>query len=38
VNEILALWDALPERRKAAIVAMAVWLLFGVWLELKRDE
>jgi len=35
VNEIVALWDGLPERHKADLVALAIWLIFGLWLEKK---
>jgi hypothetical protein len=35
MNEILALWEGLPERHKADLVALAIWLIFGLWLYRK---
>lgn len=38
VNEIVALWDSLPERKKAALFALILWLIYGLLTRVWEDE
>lgn len=38
VNEIVALWDSLPERKKAGVFALILWLIFGLITRVWEDE
>lgn len=34
---LLAFWNSLPERRKAALFALLILLIYGLWLERDQD-
>jgi hypothetical protein len=35
---LLAFWNALPEKRKAALFALLIWLIYGLWLERDQED
>ena len=35
---ILAFWETLPERRKAALFALVIWLIYGLVIGIWEDE
>lgn len=37
MNDILAVWEALTERRKAAVFATILWLIFGLIIRVWED-
>jgi len=37
MDGLLGFWNAMSENRKAALFALFIWLIFGLWLERDQD-
>ncbi len=38
MDEVLAVWNALPERKKAALFALILWLIYGQIIGVWEDD
>ncbi len=38
MSEFVALWVSLPERKKAGVFALILWLLFGLIINVWEDD